>query len=112
MRRFLPSTNPTFLYVLIYVDDILVTRTHSSHIVTLIQTLQSEFPLKDLGSLSYFLGVHAVRNSQGFHLSQSKYISELLHRAHMIGAKPYSMPTASGSKLSLPDGAALTNATE
>ena len=53
-----------------------------------------------------------MRNSQGLHLSQSKYISELLHRAHMIGAKPYSTPTASGSKLSLHDGVALTDATE
>ena len=30
----------------------------------------------------------------------------------MIGAKPYSTPTVSGSKLSLPDGAALIDATE
>ena len=51
------------LYVLIYVDDILVTGTHLSHILTLIKTLQTEYPLKDLGSLSYFLGVHAMRNS-------------------------------------------------
>ena len=51
------------LYVLVYVDDILVTGTHSSHISTLIRTLQQEFPLKDLGALSYFLGIHDVRNS-------------------------------------------------
>uniref|UniRef100_A0A2N9J9Y4 Integrase catalytic domain-containing protein n=1 Tax=Fagus sylvatica TaxID=28930 RepID=A0A2N9J9Y4_FAGSY len=100
------------LYVLVYVDDILVTGTHSSHISTLIRTLQQEFPLKDLGALSYFLGIHVVRNSQGLHLSQSKYIVELLHRAHMIGAKPCSTPTASSSKLSLHDGVSLSEATE
>uniref|UniRef100_A0A2N9I1W1 Integrase catalytic domain-containing protein n=1 Tax=Fagus sylvatica TaxID=28930 RepID=A0A2N9I1W1_FAGSY len=52
------------LYVLVYVDDILVTGTHSSHISTLIRTLQQEFPLKDLGALSYFLGIHVVRALQ------------------------------------------------
>lgn len=48
------------IYVLIYVDDILVTGTHTSHMLHLIKHLQSDFPLKDLGELSYFLGVHAV----------------------------------------------------
>jgi hypothetical protein len=100
------------LYVLVYVDDMLVTGTHPTHVSTLIWTLQQEFPLKDLGAFSYFLGIHAVRSSQGHHLSQSKYITELLHRAHMAGAKPCSIPTASGSKLSLRDGVSLSKVTE
>ncbi len=41
-----------------YVDDILVTSTHTAHLLTLIKHLQVEFPLKDLGELSYFLGIH------------------------------------------------------
>ena len=100
------------LYVLIYVDDILVTGTHPSHMLTMIQQLQSEFPLKDLGPLSYFLGIHAVRDSHGLHLSQSKYILELLNRARMVGAKPSSTPTASGSKLSQHEGTPLPDGTE
>uniref|UniRef100_A0A2N9EVL6 Integrase catalytic domain-containing protein n=1 Tax=Fagus sylvatica TaxID=28930 RepID=A0A2N9EVL6_FAGSY len=100
------------LYVLIYVDDILVTGTHPSHMLTVIQQLQSEFPLKDLGPLSYFLGIHAVRDSHGLHLSQSKYILELLNRARMVGAKPSSTPTASGSKLSQHAGTPLPDGTE
>ena len=96
------------LYVLVYVDDMLVTGTHPTHVSTLIWTLQQEFPLKDLGAFSYFLGIHAVRSSEGHHLSQSKYITKLLHWAHMASAKPCSIPTASGSKLSLLDGVSFS----
>jgi hypothetical protein len=42
------------IFVLIYVDDILVTGSNSSAITTLIRHLQSIFHVKDLGSLSYF----------------------------------------------------------
>uniref|UniRef100_A0A2N9I323 Reverse transcriptase Ty1/copia-type domain-containing protein n=1 Tax=Fagus sylvatica TaxID=28930 RepID=A0A2N9I323_FAGSY len=77
-----------------------VTSTHTAHLLTLTKHLQVEFPLKDLGELSYFLGIHVIHDSKGVHLSQSKYISDLLHRAHMVGAKPSSTPTTPGSKLS------------
>ena len=78
----------------------------------MIKHLQSDFPLKDLGELSYFLGVHTVRDSHGLHLLQSKCISELLHRTRMVGAKKSSTPCAFGSKLSCFDGAPLRNGTE
>ena len=100
------------IYVLIYVDDILVIGTHTSHMLHLIKHLQSNFPLNDLSELSYFLGVHAFRDSHGLHLSQSKYISELLHHARMVGTKPFSTPIASGFKLLRFDGAPLPNGTE
>lgn len=44
-------------YVLIYVDDIIVTGTDSSYISSLLTQLQSKFALKDLGDLHYFLGL-------------------------------------------------------
>ena len=81
---------------------------HASHVSTLIWTLQQEYSLKDLGALTYFLGIHAVRSSQGLHLSQFKYFTELLHLAHMVGAKSCSIPTTSSSKLSLLDGISLS----
>jgi hypothetical protein len=66
--------------------------------------LQREFAIKDLGPLSYFLGMQAYRTSNGLHLTQSEYIVDLLHRAKMVGAKPYNSPCISGSKLSKFDG--------
>ncbi|XP_041007963.1 uncharacterized mitochondrial protein AtMg00810-like [Juglans microcarpa x Juglans regia] len=88
------------LYILIYVDDLLVTDTHDSFIFSLITKLMTEFSLKDLGALGYFLGIQATRDAHGLHLCQSKNILDILHRARMVGAKPYSAPCLSGAKLS------------
>lgn len=52
----------------------------------LIANLQREFKLKDLGDLSYFLGVHVHHESQVIHQDQAKYIIELLERVNMLGA--------------------------
>jgi hypothetical protein len=66
------------LYFLIYVDDILLTGTPISHIASVITQLHQVFTLKDLGNLSFFLGIQVVQSSQGLHLRQAKYISDLL----------------------------------
>jgi hypothetical protein len=88
------------IFILIYVDDILVMGTHPSHIFGVITKLQQVFKVKDLGPLDYFLGVHAHRSFSGLHLRQAKYITNLLSRTKMLGAKPYSSPCLAGSKLS------------
>ena len=56
-------------YLLIYVDDILITDTHLAHINTLIANLGKLFSMKDLGPLHYFLGIEAVRSSSGLALT-------------------------------------------
>jgi hypothetical protein len=88
------------IIVLIYVDDILVTSNSCPAISHLICRLQCEFAVKDLGHLSYFLGIQATRGSQDLFLSQTKYITDLLHRTKMEGSKLAPTPCASGGKLS------------
>lgn len=44
-------------FLLIHVDDILVTSNDLSFIISLISNLQEDFSMKDLGNLSYFLGI-------------------------------------------------------
>jgi len=76
------------LFLLVYVDDILVTRTHVSFIASLQAKLRTDFALKDLGELNYFLGIQVHRESSaGLHMRQSKYIVVgLLQKAKMVGA--------------------------
>src|SRR5436190_16921293 len=50
-------------------------------ISSLKQHLQTEFEMKDLGFLRYFLGIEVVYFSSGYLLSQQKYISDILARA-------------------------------
>lgn len=48
------------LYLLVYVDDIIVIRSSSAEVSTLIAKLAAYFSLKDLGCLNYFLGVKLI----------------------------------------------------
>ena len=57
------------IYMLIYVDDILVTSSDSNQIFLLLRQLATEFFIKDLGDLHFFLRIEAVRNSTGLLLS-------------------------------------------
>lgn len=72
------------IYLLIYVDDIIVASTHCAIIISLITQLQVKFPMKDLGPLNFFLGIEAHRSSDSLHLRQAKYIADLLHRTCML----------------------------
>ncbi|XP_043717578.1 uncharacterized mitochondrial protein AtMg00810-like [Telopea speciosissima] len=82
------------IYVLIYVDDILVTSNSAARVTTLLTQLSSEFTIKDLGPLSFFLGIEATYNSTCLLLFQSRYVSDLLQRAGMMDCKPSSTPMA------------------
>jgi hypothetical protein len=58
------------------------------------------------------LGIQVTRTTHGLHLRQSKYILDVLHRARMVGAKPYSAPCVSGGKLSSQSGDPLSDISE
>ncbi|XP_043717833.1 uncharacterized protein LOC122665760 [Telopea speciosissima] len=75
-------------YILIYVDDILVTGSDSSVMTSLLQQLSSEISIKDLGDLYFILGIEVVTQPKGLLLSQSCYISDLLHHIGMTNYKP------------------------
>lgn len=67
---------------------------------TLIATLASDFPVKDLDALSYFLGIEVHRSDNGLILSQKKYIQDLLLQSNMSSTKPISSSLASTTQLS------------
>lgn len=64
--------------ILIYVDDILVTNLYIILVEKVIQQLRSEYALKDHGEFNYFLGLEVTHFHEGLHLSQIKYIGDLL----------------------------------
>lgn len=99
------------VYVLIYVDDILVTGNEPNVIDQFVANLNDEFALKDLGELSYFLGIEVHRDDTGFHLSQKKYILDLLDRLDMMHIKPCHTPAVTGKYLSANKGEPLPNPT-
>jgi hypothetical protein len=104
---FIYRSNTIIAYLLLYVDDIVLTSNTPTFLDTLIQHLSSIFELKDLGSLHYFLGIQVTRDSKGLHLSQAKYATALLHKHNMITTKPVSTPCTPNTRLSLHDGEQL-----
>ncbi|KAK9073175.1 hypothetical protein SSX86_007499 [Deinandra increscens subsp. villosa] len=83
------------LYLLVYVDDLILTGNQEATIDSFITRLHDEFAIKDLGELSYFLGLEVTSHDSGLFLSQSKYATDILDRAKMLDAKPMSTPLAS-----------------
>ncbi|GJV93964.1 ribonuclease H-like domain-containing protein [Tanacetum coccineum] len=90
-------------YLLLYVDDIILTASSTTLLQHLIDSLHREFDMTDLGALNYFLGISVVRHSTGLFLSQRKYALQLLERAHMVNCNPSRTPVDTDSKLG-PDG--------
>ncbi|GLT82336.1 hypothetical protein SLE2022_007230 [Rubroshorea leprosula] len=69
----------------------------------------TRFSLKDLGPLSFFLGVEAIPTSAGLLLSQHQYIINLLHKYNMHEAKPVTTPLVVSPPLHLNSGSPLSD---
>jgi hypothetical protein len=92
------------MFLLVYVDDIIIAISSSSATSELLQALKDDFALKDLGPLHYFLGIEVHHTSDGLRLSQRKYMADLLHCAGVTNCKLSPTPMASSTKLSAHDG--------
>ena len=89
---FYKNSSSGIILLVVYVDDIVITRSDSKGILSLKSFLHNQFHTKDLGMLKYFLGVDAMRSKQGIMLSQQRYVLDLLSKTGKLGAKPCSTP--------------------
>lgn len=109
---FVYNRGTTTAYLLLYVDDIVLTASSPSALSTIVSALCREFDMKDLGSLHYFLGISVTRNSSGLFLSQQKYLLDILDRAHMSACNPCTTPSDTKAKLSAESGPLIADPTE
>ena len=109
MSLFIYHTTSEVFILLVYVDDILVIGSSQKLISHFISYLHDKFALRDLGPLSYFLGIQAHRQGSILHLNQQKYITDLISRTHMENSKPTPTPGSLGCTLSQSDGVPLSN---
>ncbi|XP_022040458.1 uncharacterized mitochondrial protein AtMg00810-like [Helianthus annuus] len=86
-------------YLLIYVDDIILSTSHDTLRVHLMQQLAAEFDMKDLGPLRYFLGINVTRQENHMFLSQQSYDMDIIDRAGMSSCKSVATPVDTKSKL-------------
>lgn len=83
------------VYILICVDDIIITGNQILGVRHIIDGLSTHFSLKDLGHLSYFLGIEVLPSPDGLVLSQHKYIMDLLDDVGMLSSKGAPTPMTS-----------------
>lgn len=109
---FIYNKHTARIYLLVYVDDIIVTGNTISMLVVVTKRLSSRFSLKDLGPLTYFLGVEVQHHSHGLFLNQRKYIQDLLLKAKMDESRPISTLMCTTTSLTKQSGSPLELATE
>ena len=100
----------TTAYLLLYVDDIILTASSAAVLQQITLRLRDEFAIKDLGALHYFLGIEVVRRPDGFFLHQQKYAHELLERAGMLNCHPVATPVDTKAKVSALEGSPASDA--
>ncbi|KAH9781363.1 Integrase catalytic domain-containing protein [Citrus sinensis] len=90
------------IYLLLYVDDMLIACKRREEIERLKMELNTAFEMKDLGTATRILGMQIVRNrSKGtLFLTQAMYAKRVLSRFEMSGAKPVTVPMSAHFRLS------------
>ncbi|GJT39133.1 ribonuclease H-like domain-containing protein [Tanacetum coccineum] len=107
---FIFHKGPDTAYLLLYVDDIILTTSFTSLLQRILSSLHAEFSMTVLGPLNYFLDISVTRTTSGIFLSQTKYATEILEWAHMLNCNPCRTPVDIEKKLR-PEGSPVTNPT-
>lgn len=106
------------LLLILYVDDMNITGDEQEGIHSLKTFLNSQFDVKDLGLLWYFLGIEVVYSPKGYLLSQMKhlankekkeYLADILQQAGLTNSKIVNTPLELNHKLSASAGTPLSD---
>ena len=76
------------IYLIVYVDDIVIPGSDQDGIRKLKQHLFNHFQTKDLGKLKYFLGIEITRSNSDVVMSQRKYVLYILEEIGILDCKP------------------------
>jgi hypothetical protein len=92
----------SFIFLLLYVDDMLIAAKSIFEVNKLKVLLSKEFDMKDLGVAKKILGMEIRRDRDAKKLRQSQagYVRKVLERFSMENAKPVSTPLANHFRLS------------
>ncbi|KAK1441129.1 hypothetical protein QVD17_06967 [Tagetes erecta] len=89
---FVKRSGSIIVMALVYVDDIIITGNSLAEINNVKELLNSQFSIKDLGLLKYFLGIEVIRTNDALYLSQRKYCMDLIAEYGLSGCKPAKTP--------------------
>ncbi|GJR85813.1 retrotransposon protein, putative, ty1-copia subclass [Tanacetum coccineum] len=94
-----------YIYLLLYVDDMLIACKSKAEIESTKSLLKKEFDMKELGEANKILGMEFVRDRSRkiLRVSQSGYVSKILNNFRIDNGKSVKMPLGGHFKLSLKD---------
>ena len=103
------STSREVVILLVYMDDIIITGDDESAIGELTLYLGSEFAIKHLRPLLYFLGIEVTYSSNGLFICQRKYTIDLLQDLGKEDSRPRPNPIEANHRLGADDNEALVD---
>eukprot|EP00253_Pinus_taeda_P015977 PITA_15977 len=77
---FVKKVGKTVVYLVVYVDDLLMIGNIESYIASIKKELGKSFEMNDLGYVHYYLGIEVTQHPRSIFLSQKKYMGDLLNR--------------------------------
>ena len=91
-----------YIYLLLYVDDMLIACKSMGEIRKLKSQLSAEFEMKDMGAAQKILGmeIRREREERRIYLSQRSYLEKVISRFGMDNAKSVSTPLTGHFRLS------------
>lgn len=93
------------VYLLLYVDDLILFGKTLKKIIPIKQSISDEFEMKDMGDIRHFLGITVKRDRANgrLELNQRAYLEDMLKRFKMDNCNGISTPKECGLKLTRVD---------
>jgi hypothetical protein len=89
------------VYLLLYLDGIVITASSVTLLQQTISALKWEFTMKDLRPLHHFLGVSVQHQADRLFLTRCQFALNILERAGTVDCKLVSMPVDTQTKVSV-----------
>lgn len=101
------------VYILVYVDDILMTANTVAEVTSVKAQLMSSFDARDMGEAHFFLGmtIERDRSNRTIKLSQANMVSDIVDKYGLADGKTRNIPLSSSVRLSQEEGEPLDTAT-
>jgi adenine specific DNA methylase Mod len=109
---FFKKVGRSVVYLVVYVDDFLITGNNDDYIESIKRELQKVFDMIDLGLLHYYLGIEVDKKPKNIFISRKKYIGELLRKLDMKDCNLVSTPMEKNLNLTSKEGSAFDDPTK
>ena len=76
----------------LYVDDLILAAKDLRFLESIKDKLKMRFKMQDLGKLKYCLGLEVTEGESYLHISQERYITQMLEKFRMEDSKPVATP--------------------